>query len=731
MDNYQQYVGKVLDKRYKILEAVGEGGMAFVLKAEDMLMNRIVALKILSSEFNGDEAMVKRFVDESKAVAMLAHKNIVSVYDVAFYSDMKYIVMEFLDGITLREYMDNKGVLSWKEACYYILQILKALEHAHSRGVIHRDIKPQNILLQKNGDIKVTDFGIAKIPGSQSVTVSEKAIGTVYYISPEQASGKATDFYSDLYSVGIMLYEACTGCLPFVNEQAVSVAMMQINAVPKPPIEVNPSIPLGLNQIILKAIEKKPADRFQSAHGMLKAIEVLYNNPDVVFTSGADNVSVGANTVNIDLIDTASIEGIDVGEYSIDAIEDEIAAPDEKKSEAPKKTGGTKKKKKDKASLFTKKSHSMFPIIVGVWIAAVIVIIAVGGFLFKSYLIPILLPDKDDYKTVTIPKLTEMEWTEELEQLLEDGYYGAKFKIPDENIEYKENPVVPKGFIISQSPAAGEEPMAGDGEFWDDIKIVISLGARQVIYEDQRGNSKTQAESWFESNDIVLTKPIYREDEVALNNQVIDVLDEGGNSIQPGDVLEAKSKVTLVISKISTDVVVPDLLGKTLTEAEAILVDEGFSLGNVSVKLSTEKDDLVIQQSLKMGETYTVGTPIDLVVSRSAAVVGDYLGKPLADAQTEIIRGGLICRTVEVESELEAGTVVEQSVVSGTLLERGSEITLTVAVPMSGSTEESDTSGIEGSEGEGSADESAVEESFADETSDWESSQTFSEDFAE
>lgn len=726
MDNYQQYVGKVLDKRYKILEVVGVGGMAFVLKAEDMLMNRIVALKILSSEFNGDEVMVKRFVDESKAVAMLAHKNIVSVYDVAFYSDMKYIVMEFLDGITLREYMDNKGVLSWKEACYYILQILKALEHAHSRGVIHRDIKPQNILLQKNGDIKVTDFGIAKIPGSPNVTEAEKAIGTVYYISPEQASGKSTDFYSDLYSVGIMLYEACTGCLPFVNEQAVSVAMMQINAVPKPPIEVNASIPLGLNQIILKAIEKKPADRFQSAHGMLKAIEVLYNNPDVVFTSGADNVSVGANTVNIDLIDTASLEGIDVGNYSIDAIEDEIAAPDEKKSTEPAKTGANKKKKKSKSSLFTKKSHSMFPIIVGVWIAAVIIIIAVGGFLFKSYLLPILFPDKDEYKTVTIPKLTEMEWTEELEQLLEDGYYGAKFKILEENIEYKENPVVPKGYIISQSPTAGEEPKAGDDEFWDDIKIVVSLGAKQVIYEDQRGNSKTQAESWFESNDIVLTKPIYREDEVALNNQVLDVLDEGGNSIRDGDLLEAKSKVTLVISKISTNVSVPDLLGSTLSEAEVLLVEEGFTLGTVDVKLSTEKDDLVIEQSLRAGEIHTIGTPIDLVVSRSAAAVGNYVGKPLAEAQTEIIRSGLVCRTVEVESELEAGTVVEQSVALGTLLERGSEITLSIAIPMSTSSELSSEPGTEGS-----ADVSAAEESTALEGGLDESSQSGSESLAE
>ena len=189
-----KYTGKKLDGRYEIHELVGVGGMAFVLKAEDLMMNRIVAIKILNDQYNGDEQAETRFINESKAVAMLSHKNIVSVYDVAIYPDMKYIVMEYLDGITLKEYLDKKGALPWKEACIYIGQVLRALEHAHSKGVIHRDIKPQNIILQKNGEIKVTDFGIAKLPNDSSLTTTEKAIGTVYYISPEQASGKETSF---------------------------------------------------------------------------------------------------------------------------------------------------------------------------------------------------------------------------------------------------------------------------------------------------------------------------------------------------------------------------------------------------------------------------------------------------------------------------------------------------------------------------------------------------------
>ena len=229
MELYDKYVGAVLDGRYKIEQIIGVGGMAVVFKAYDMLMNRAVAIKMLKEEIAGEEESVKRFVNESKAVAMMSHRNVVSIYDVNVREDIKYIVMEYIEGITLRNYMTKRGCLTLREIISYTEQILLALSHAHSKGVVHRDIKPQNIMLLKSGIIKVTDFGIAKLPNAETVTVTDKAIGTVYYISPEQASGQVIDRRSDLYSLGVMMYEMGTGELPFTADTPVSVAMMQIN----------------------------------------------------------------------------------------------------------------------------------------------------------------------------------------------------------------------------------------------------------------------------------------------------------------------------------------------------------------------------------------------------------------------------------------------------------------------------------------------------------------------
>ncbi len=278
-----KYIGKKLDGRYEIHELIGVGGMANVYRCTDTIDDREVAVKILKDEFLNNEEFIRRFKNESKAIAMLSHPNIVKVYDVSFGDMIQYIVMEYIDGITLKEYIEMQGVLSWKEVLHFTTQILKALQHAHERGIVHRDIKPQNIMLLQNGTIKVTDFGIARFSDKATRTMTEQAIGSVHYIAPEQAKGDVTDGKSDIYSVGVMLYEMLTGKLPFEADSAVSVALMQLQSTPTMPRVINPDIPVGLEQITMKAMQKNPEDRYQSAVQMLTDLERFRLNPSVTF----------------------------------------------------------------------------------------------------------------------------------------------------------------------------------------------------------------------------------------------------------------------------------------------------------------------------------------------------------------------------------------------------------------------------------------------------------------
>jgi serine/threonine-protein kinase len=277
------YIGMKLDGRYELLELIGSGGMAEIYRATDTVEDRTVAVKILKNEFAGSDDFLRRFRNESKAIALLSHPNIVKIFDVGFTDSIRFIVMEYVDGITLTEYISRQGVLKWKEAHSYISQILKALQHAHDRGIVHRDVKSQNVMLLRDGSIKVMDFGIARFNREIDKTMSEKAIGSVHYISPEQARGENTDEKSDLYSVGIMLYEMLTGVKPFDGDDALKIAMMHTNKQPKSPREINSSIPGGLEEIILRAMQKNTAERYQSSLEMLVDLQEFEKNPYIVF----------------------------------------------------------------------------------------------------------------------------------------------------------------------------------------------------------------------------------------------------------------------------------------------------------------------------------------------------------------------------------------------------------------------------------------------------------------
>ena len=277
-----QYIGKMLDNRYEILECIGMGGMAVVYKTRDHRLNRLVAVKILKPELAQDAEFRRRFHDESQAVAMLSHANIVSVYDVSRSDGLDYIVMELVDGLTLKQYMQRRGTpLNWREAQHFITQIMRALSHAHSRGIIHRDIKPHNIMVLRDGSVKVTDFGIAQLASAAQNTMTQEAIGSVHYISPEQARGSHVDCRTDIYSAGVVLYEMLTGRLPFEGDTPMGVAIQHISAIPVPPRSLNPDVPQALEDITMKAMAPDANQRYSSADEMLDDLKEFRKNPDM------------------------------------------------------------------------------------------------------------------------------------------------------------------------------------------------------------------------------------------------------------------------------------------------------------------------------------------------------------------------------------------------------------------------------------------------------------------
>lgn len=623
MNRYESFVGKVLDGRYKILELVGMGGMACVLKAMDLVMNRIVAIKILNDEYNGNEAAEARFIDESKAVAMLSHKNIVSVYDVAIYPDIKYIVMEFLDGITLREYLDNKGALPWKEACIYVLQILRALEHAHGKGVVHRDIKPQNVMLLRNGDIKVTDFGIAKLPNAE-VQKNEKAIGTVYYISPEQACGKETDYYSDIYSVGIMFYEAVTGSLPFVAETPMEVAMMQVNDEPVNPRDLVLSIPVGVSQIILKSIEKSPSDRFASAHSMAKAIEWVLRNPDVIFSmtaTGADEGPVGkTSVVSIDMIDTAEIQP-----YGEDEIADSLG---KKKRDRAKASDETEKKDKNKKAKKKKTSRSMFPVIAGVTFSFLIVAVVLGATIGINLINNLL--DKNTDTEVIFPDIVGKIYSSELESKLNNKEYGARFSIKE--IINVEDDSLANGTIVKTDPVAGHTARADDSGivYFDSITVNIS---QKVIVPDIAGLPKSVAlttlsnlkltvefqedssteNPYYYDDQVTKTYPAAR-DECTVGDTIIVYVYTRGETVNTGKM--------------------PNCIG--MTKDTAIKYTQTYALYTVIItEIPTPGGDgRVTAQSISEGTISPKGTEVTLTLAVPLTTVADLSGLTYQEAIT-------------------------------------------------------------------------------------------------
>ena len=449
-----RYIGKKLDGRYEIKEIIGVGGMANVYKAYDSIDDRVVAVKILRDEHMENDELLRRFRNESKAIAVLSHPNIVKVYDVSFNEDIQYIVMEHIDGITLKEYIEQQKVLRWKEAVHFTVQILRALQHAHDKGIVHRDIKPQNIMLLEDGTIKVADFGIARFARASQHTVTDKAIGSVHYISPEQAKGELSDEKSDIYSVGVMLYEMTTGTLPFDADSPVSVALKQIQSQAKRPRAINPNIPEGLEDITIRAMQKDPARRYQSAAEMLRDIDEFKRDPSIRFEY----------------------------KYSEPATE-----------KITKEVANTKKKTK-KIKDEQVRNAPVVPVLTGITIAFIVVAI-----IFVIGIMAMVRPFEEVPDT-TAPELIGMDINEALKK-----YSG--FDIVVESSAFHEQ--YDKDIIYDQSVNAGMTVKEGAT-----IKVKISSGIQYFSLADYKNFEENQVYKILTDNEIEFNTVTEYSDEV-------------------------------------------------------------------------------------------------------------------------------------------------------------------------------------------------------------------------
>ena len=577
---YSNYLGKRLDGRYQIMEVIGVGGMAVVYKAYDNIDQRTVAVKILKDEFLANEEFKRRFKNESKAIALLSHENIVRVFDVSYGEALQYIVMEYVDGITLKEYIQQQGKIDPREAIYFITQILRALQHAHDRGIVHRDVKPQNTMLQSDGTIKVTDFGIARFSRGETKTMTDSAIGSVHYFSPEQATGDATDAKTDLYAAGVVLYEMLTGSLPFQSDNAVSVALMQLQKEPALPRELNPDLPIGLEQIIMKAMQKNVSDRYQTASEMLNDIEQFKRNPNIKFnyilaSTGADKIEADA-----DVYENVPVAPVRPQRQKV-----------QNKPAAPAPAAVEEEDSESEIDDKTKKRNII--LLSGAFIA----LVAVAALLFSV----LGLGGKNK---IEVPLLEGLNYYTDI---VNNDLYADFNIVPN----FRSDSTEPAGKILEQDPKSGKKVDPGSV-----ITVYISGDSTGVeIPASIIGKNFNTAETELKALGFV----------VEIQTQKSDKHDVGAViSSNPAAGEKAARGSTVVIyvatNKDVQQVEVPSLLGLTVSQAKTALENVGLTL-NVSdseYRNSTVTAGLIIGYE-KAGQKVLPGTSIAVYVSNGKA----------------------------------------------------------------------------------------------------------------
>lgn len=676
-----KFIGKRLDGKYEIHNLVGVGGMAYVYRAYDRVEDRWVAIKILKEEFSNNPDFLRRFRNEAKAITLLSHKNIVEVFDVSFGDRLQYIVMEYIDGISLKQYIEQEGVIRWDEALHFTIQILMALEHAHEKGIIHRDIKPQNVMLIQDGSIKVTDFGIARFSQSETQTMTDKAIGSVHYIAPEQARGDYITDKADIYSVGVMLYEMLTGRLPFVAENAVSVALMQLQAKPVMPRELNPNLPRGLEQITMRAMEKNPVDRFQSAGEMLDDIDMFRRNPGVVFHYDLQSARPSFDASrNIESYDSARFKPSynDSYEYEEEYVRSQRGA---------------------RGAMVVK----------GIIAAMIIVALAVGAVWLVRNWDTMLQPEEDNQ--LPLPNFVGKIY----DDILVDPEYSENFKFKRTE---GNDPDLQQGEVMRQTPNAGIMVKKGA-----EIELLVNGKIKQVEVPSLKDYSQADAIALLKELDLKFKTENVADDDVKLGNVV-------ATDPQAKTIVDAGTMITLKVSSgpATKKVKVPDNLeGKLLYDVTALLEGSKLTVGNITYDdASTQQKDIVTKVNPSPGSTVSEGTVVDIVVSSGKGATKT-LERDIAlpngvdmDLPMKIYRNGTLVDERTINPSYSGSTTLSFSGTSGTdnivvklndqdymyltfnFDTQESAVTQTFDfIPPSTSTDEPDTSDIEEGEGTG------------------------------
>ena len=583
-----QYIGKMLDNRYEILERIGTGGMAIVYKAKCHRLNRLVAIKILKSDLAQNEEFRRRFNAESQAVAQLSHPNIVSVYDVSRGGDMEYIVMELIDGITLKQYMEKRGQLNWRESLHFITQIMRGLSHAHSRGIIHRDIKPQNIMVLRDGSVKVADFGIACLADSAQ-TLTQEALGSVHYISPEQARGDRPDARSDIYSSGVVLYEMLTGRLPFEGESAVAVAIQHLSSIPLAPREINPDIPEQLELICMKAMAPDLEHRYQSADAMIADLEAFRKNPEVEMKFDLSDLRPEENDEP-----TRTIRTMPSHTVTIPAHQPERNYPrrERDEDEEPRRAGSGKR-----------------GVLVGaVTVAAVAVVIV----LFKTILGSFAPAAVDQYQ---VPDLYNMT----IEEAENDPRIEGVFEIQKAGSEFSTD--VPEGHILRQDPKKDETRKGSQLV----IQVWVSAGEETGEVPDLENKSEQDAR--------ILLEKLNKEYNLELTVEAPEELKQFSEEITEGYVIKTEPAQGEILKKGDTVKLIlskgPDIKPVTVLPFVGMSIDsvlsqlESYKLtcdaADVEVVDSDKPGGTIVWQSPASGETVPEWTTIKFRVSAGLA----------------------------------------------------------------------------------------------------------------